>query len=418
MAHYDMHIYGSEAWDELVRRNLGIVIDPLVFRIGQFFLEGQSKSEADNKRRWSAIKSDIGALVSFFDLVVLYGQLPAFNYHDTFDAKLDFGDRLGALLNTRGDKTLVHVDIEHHMYRAAKEAATEQLRKRVVTGPLVPKQTADTILKSLDATQYHWEPSLERLNTEMRTQSEVRLARFLLGHLVFAGYAQQTGAPHVLAPKRSLMLTAVGLGTTAIPKEAAIYKELGRRCRDGGAGWRIGELPWTPSFLPFLLGKMNRYREGPGVLLQLAKDLRSSNAIQRYQQLRTALVSENAERSEEARKELQAAANAVVKSLDSSRQELEYVKHFVVEILPTAVGAVGGALMGSLVAGPLGAAGGSLVGIVGEEALKPVQSRLWGWFVDNLPFRSARKLLSRSARAEQEMRQQLSRNLHVVWETG
>jgi hypothetical protein len=54
---------------------------------------------------------------------------------------------------------------------------------------------------------------------------------------------------------------------------------------------------------------------------------------------------------------------------------------------------------------------------LGEEALRPVQSKLWGWFVDHLPFRSARKLLTRSVRAEQEMRD-LAGKLRAVWETG
>ncbi len=420
MVSYDMHIYGLEAWDHLRQRNLGIVIDPLVFRLGQFFLEGGSEAGADKDRRWRAIESDIGALVNFFDLIVLHDQLPAFNYHDTFDARLDFGDRLGAVLNASGDKTLVHVDVEHHMYRAAKEAAIDQLRKRLTAGPFVPKTTADEILATLDAIQYEWEPSLEQLETELPTPDQARLARFLLGQLVFAGYAQQTGAPHILAPKRSLMLVAVGLRTvdTGETSEAAIYKELGRRCRDAGAGWRSDKLPWTPSFLPFLLKQMNRYREGPDVLLQRAKDLRSSPAIKKYRELRDELVSENAERSEEARKELQAAADAVASSLDSSRQELQYLQHFAIEVLPKAVGAAGGALVGALVAGPAGAVGGGLVGVVGEEALKPVHSRLWGWFVDTLPFRSARKLLTRSVRAEQEMHRDLAGHLRAIWETG
>lgn len=419
MVSYDMHIYDLEAWDELVQRNLGIVVDPLVLRLGQFFLEGKAGAEADDDRRWQAIKSDMGALVSFFDLIVLHDQLPAFNYHDTFDAQLDFNDRLGAVLNTSGDKTLVHVDVEHHMYRAAKEAAIEQLRRRLTDGPFVSKATADEILKILAAIQYEWEPSLEGLEPELRDSDQVRLARFLLGQLVFAGYAQQTGAPHVLAPKRSLMLAAVGLGTQGgVTSEEVIYEELSRRCRDAGAGWRNDELPWTPSFLPFLLRKMKRYREGPDVLLQLAKDLRSSKAIQRYRKLRDALVSENAERSEEARNELQAAADSVADSLDSTQQELQSFRHFAVEVLPKAVGAAGGALVGTVVAGPTGAAVGGLAGVVGEEALRPVQSKLWGWFVDRLPFRSARKLLMRSVRAEVDMQGDLADQLHAVWETG
>lgn len=419
MVSYDMHIYGLEDWDKLVQRNLGIVIDPLVFRLGQFFLEGESEA-TDKDSRWSAIESDIGALISFFDLIVLYDQLPAFNYQDTFDAQFNFGDRLGAVLNTSGDKTLVHVDVEHQLYREAKEAAIDQLRKRLKAGPFVPKATADEIFATLNAIQYEWEPRLEQLETELPSADQKRLARFLLGQLVFSGYAQQTGVPHVLAPKRSLMLAAVGLRTEATGEssEAAIYKELGRRCRDAGAGWRSDELPWTPSFLPFLLKQTNRYREGPDILLQRAKDLRFWPSIQRYRKLRDALVSENAERSAEAREELQAAADAVASSLDSSRQELQYSQHVVVEVLPKAFGAAAGALIGASVAGPPGAVVGSLVGVVGEEALRPMQSRLWGWFIDSLPFRSARKLLARSVQAEREMQQDLAGRLRTVWETG
>lgn len=74
-----------------------------------------------------------------------------------------------------------------------------------------------------EAIQYEWEPSLEELEEELPDTGQVRLARFLLGQLVFAGYAQQTGAPHVLAPRRSLMLATVGLRSTEKSSEAAIY---------------------------------------------------------------------------------------------------------------------------------------------------------------------------------------------------
>jgi hypothetical protein len=162
---------------------------------------------------------------------------------------------------------------------------------------------------------------------------------------------------------------------------------------------------------------MNPYREGPDVLLEQAKELRSSNAIQEYRKWRHALVSENAQRSDEGRKELQAAADELVRALDSNREELEYLGHLTVEILPKAFGAASGAFVGALMAGPPGAVAGSLVGLVGEEALKPVQSRLWGWFVEGLPFRSARKLLARSVRAEQKLQRDLTRQLRVIWET-
>jgi hypothetical protein len=46
--------------------------------------------------RWQAIANDLGGLVSFFDLLILHEQLPAFNYTDTFDIGLNFHDPLGA----------------------------------------------------------------------------------------------------------------------------------------------------------------------------------------------------------------------------------------------------------------------------------------------------------------------------------
>ncbi|TRO55959.1 hypothetical protein [Streptomyces sp. IB201691-2A2] len=388
---------------------------------GSFFLAGKPHDDSVAAERWGAIEDDLGALVSFFDLVVMHEQLPAFNYYATFDAWHDFRDPLGELLNTHGDKTLVHVDVEHSMYREVKEAAVHQLSSRLEAGSLVHASVGQEILSTLAAVQYQWEPSLETLEPQLADDADqVKIARFLLGQLVFAGYAQQTGAPQVLAPKRSRMLTAVGLGVEdARPSaEAAIYHELSRRFREAGEGWRDVELPWTPSFMPFLLKHTRRYREGPDVLLDAAKELRDKKAIQRYRKLQEALVSEEAENSTDARKELSAAADAVAKSLDSTREEMHFLRRIAVEVLPEAVGAAGGAVVGAVAAGPPGAAVGALAGFVAEDVLRAVNNRLWGWVIDELPYRSARKLLTRSTKAEYDLGAQLVPHLRTVWDTG
>lgn len=419
-------IGGVEDWAVLARQGLDVVIDPFVFRVGQFFLEGQ---EAGPDRR-GAIESDLGALVNFFDLVVLHDQLPAFNYPDTFDHNFDqtveFRDRLGDVLNVEGDKTLVHVDVEHHMYRAAKEAALDQLSRRMDEGPFVTRATADEILRALDSVQYEWEPRLEVLEPRLPDVRDQRLARFLIGQLVFAGYAQQTGAPHVLAPRRSTYLAALSLraelkggeAQSAATEESKIYRELARRVQQAGAGWRDEELPWAPSFLPFLIERMDPISEGPDVLLRRAKDLRESKAVKRYQQLREALMSEGAAEADRARKYLTKAADKVADDLRSNREELEVSRHVIVELLPRALGATVGAIGGFVVAGPMGLAGGAVIGVVGEDVLKRVQERLWGWTIDGLPFRSARKLLARSVRAENELKGQLGSKLKTAWETA
>jgi hypothetical protein len=422
---YDLIIGGLEDWDQLARRTLNVLVDPFVFRSGQFFLEG----EEGGQDRWEAIASDLGALVSFFDLVVLNDQLPAFNYPDTFDrpdANLthELRDRLGEVLNAEGDKTLVHVDVEHHMYRAAKEAALEQLGERMQEGPFMAPATAEEILASLRAVRYEWEPHLESLEPHLPGAEDQRLARFLLGQLVFSGYAQMTAAPHVLAPRRSLFLATVGLRTQlptphdrTAATEQAIYTELANRIRDAGDGWRDDELPWTPSFLPLLLERM-KPGEGPDILLRRAKALRENKAVERYRELRSALTAEDAVRSEKARKDLAKAADKVADELRAGRERLEVTRHVVVEMLPKALGAAVGAGGGFLVAGPPGAIGGSVLGAVGEEPLRQVNKRLWGWTIDRLPFRSARKLLAQSVRAEAELKGEMAAKLQDVWKVA
>jgi hypothetical protein len=409
-AGYDKEIVRPEDWN-----GIALVVDPFVYRIGQLFLEGKAE---DANARWKAITSDLGALASFIDLIVLYDQLPAFNYTDTFDMHLTFGDGLGRVVNAEGDRTVLHVDVEHSQYMQTKTAALEQLQNRLGKGIIVPPEIAAEIKASLAAVKYEWEPGLGGL--DLSDDDQVRAARFLLGQLTFAGYAQQSGAAHVLAPRRARFIAAAGVGAQRADAdaEAEIYREIGRRVAAGGTGWRDDALPWTPSFLPFVLKQVNPYRDGPDVVLARAKDLRDSKAVRRYRKLRTSLLSEDADRSKEARAELSDAADELARALDSGREELELARHVVIEVLPKALSAGAGAAAGFVVAGPAGGIGGAVGGVALEEAVRPINERLWGWAMARLPFRSARKLLSRSVRAEQELKEDLVPRLKIVWETG
>jgi hypothetical protein len=423
---YDMTIAAPSNWEDLHRRGLRVIVDPFIYRLGQIFLNGEHAGGDNKEARWHAVEHDLGALVSFFDLIVLNDQLPAFNYTDTFDIGLNFDDSLGALVN-RGDKTLVSVDVQYEPYMIAKKAAVQQLRSRLADGPFVSVAAAQDILRSLDAVEYEWEPNLLGLENELQGDDEVKLARFLGGVLVFAGYAQQTGAPHVLAQRRSRLVAAAGIrAESADPSvESQVYKKVRERLRDAGSGWRESDLPWTPSFLPFLLGQM-KPGEGPDILLERAKEIRRYPSVRRYRELREALLSEDAGRWEEARPELTAVADEMTRALGSNRQELECTGHIFVEVLPKVfgkvVGPLGGGAVGTLVAGPSGTIAGSIAGgiagLVGEEVLKPIHRRLWGWVLDGLPFLSARKLLTRSVKAEYELRDELETKLRTIWKNG
>jgi hypothetical protein len=105
-------------------------------------------------------------------------------------------------------------------------------------------------------------------------------------------------------------------------------------------------------------------------------------------------------------------------SLDSNRGELETSRHYLVDVLPKAFGALGGAAIGMSVAGPPGAIGGGLAGVVSEEALRAAQGRLFGWVLDRLPFYSARKLLMRAVNVDFAKGAKLRQQLEAMWETS
>jgi hypothetical protein len=242
----------------------------------------------------------------------------------------------------------------------------------------------------------------------------------MVGVLVFAGYAQQSGVPHVLSPRRSRLVAAAGLGDVRAndQAEAAIYREFERRFRDAGDGWRDQQMPWTPSFLPYLLSRLNPMREGPDVLLKRALDLRDKSAVAEYRRLRAVALSGPSEEAFAAQGELAAAADAVAKTMDSNRGELEMTRYLTVDVMPKAVGVVAGALAGGVAAGLPGVIAGGLAGIVGEETLKPIQKRLFGWVLDQLPFRSARKLATRAVTVDAATASKLAGMMQTVWETG
>ncbi len=419
----DRFVNAEDDWDDLVEDGLGIIVDPVVLRIGQLFLEGATRDGTEDERRWHAIESDIGALIAFFDLVVNRKQLPAFNYGDTFDRDtydLHHGDPLGDLVNAENDKVIVHVDVEYEMYRRVKGAALDELEERMSLGAFVSRAVAENIVAATTAIQYEWSPSLEKLDDHVKDDDERRVARFLLGQLVFSGYAQQTGAPHVLAPERSRIVAAVGLQANHADEtvESEIFDELRRRSKDAGAEWRVSDAPWRPSFLPLLVhrAQARRYKTGPDVLLSDAKHIRETKAMAQYRDVPLDIAA-GGPRKAEARRELLAAADAIAKQLDASVDELTLFKDVAVDVIPAAGSQAAGALAGGLTAGPLGAVVGASSAMIAEKALRRSQHRLFGFALNGLTMRRARKLLTRAVLADFAMRERLASELRIIWES-
>jgi hypothetical protein len=394
-----------------------VIVDPVVYRIGELFLtQGIPRKDGDYwaEKEWAQISEDIGGLVTFFDLIILHQQVPAFDYNQTFDS-------MSAQINTvGGEKIIQDVHVRSAAYDPIREAVVAQLQDRMANGPFVPAAVARQIPAYLAELGYQWAPDIGAIEPALPDEQDRTVARFLVGHLLFAGYAQMSGLPHVLSPRRGRLMAAAGLPIEwGIPAaEAAVWQKVGERLADA-PGWRDEDLPWTPSFLPYLLQRTNKQRGGTETLLKNALDLRSKRSVERYRKIRrAALAPDEADDTVEARRALADAAASVAKDLGSDREELAYTRSFVIGAGPAAIGYVGGAAVGMLIGGPPGAFIGGLAGVVAPEVLKPATDRLWGWIIDGLPFISARKLLSRSARAEAEVGASLAESARDVWRRG
>lgn len=407
---YDHTITNQNGWIALRPE---AIVDPMIYRVGETFLAGRQVGSADEQ--WDAVSKDIGGLVTFFDLLVLHERLPAFNYADTFDSRCDLGEDLFSVVNSR-EKVIHQINVDHSAYQTSKEAALDVLRRRADDGAvaLLPAALLDDLVEELAILEYEWSPGLGDLEHAFEGGARTAAA-FLLGVLVFSAYAQQSGAPHVMSPKRSrlFMASALSAPSGGVEVEERLYAELDRRFADAGDGWRDRELAWTPSFLPWLLRDVDPYRTRPVDVLDKVFELREKRAVREFRQVRVGALTGD----DEAIAELGRLAGAMSEALRVNRAELGGTRNVLVELLPRAFGAAGGAALGAVAAGPLGAVIGASVGIAGEEVLRRVNSRVWGFVFDRLPFVSARKLLIRAVRAERDTMARLESNLHTIWQT-
>jgi hypothetical protein len=103
-----------------------VVIDPLVLRYGEVFLQGRTAAGERADAKWRAIANDVGGLVLFLDQVVLRERIPVFNYGATFDMGLNLSERVLARVNDR-EEILIEVDVQYGPYMEAKAAALEMV---------------------------------------------------------------------------------------------------------------------------------------------------------------------------------------------------------------------------------------------------------------------------------------------------
>jgi hypothetical protein len=354
-----------------------VVIDPMVLRYGEVFLAGARAAGERASTKWRAVAGDVGGLLLFFDQIMLRERIPVFNYGDTFDAGLNLAERVLAGVN-QNEEILVEVDVQYEPYRLAKSAALDQVREVLdERGPLPADDLSRELIRHLSVFEYDWNPNVAELG--LQDERQQRLASFLVGGLVFGAYAQQTGAPHVLQPKRSRLFTAFSLRSENASDlfDENLFGELAKVVR--ASGGTAGDIP-SLSFVPTLLARGSAGETAMDVL-DRALAFRSLPAMREYRRQLAALFGEWAREgriSQRTRRSLKRLTDRVARELGVSSEDLVSAKLNAVQL----------------------AAGG--IPVEAGVDLRKAGKRLWGWVFPGLINRGSRKLLARASADQSE----------------
>jgi hypothetical protein len=266
-----------------------------------------------------------------------------------------------------------------------KDAAIAELRKLYEGPPLIDKALATEIITELAQAEYQWQPRLGELETSL-SDDEKMLARFFLGGLIFSGYAQLLGGEHVIQPKRSRLLLAAALHAPGGHRfEEELFAELRRRARAS-----VTDLPWRPTFFPYLLS----IADTPAAVIIEALKLRASPEVADYREwLRAAMRQwKDHGRLDVPMKDVKAIATAIDRRTGAvpSMPKLE-VKVTVADV--------------------------AALKPPGSVDFTPTLSALWGWSLSQLPGRRYQKLLTRAVAADHAYAE-FSNRVSTVWKNA
>ncbi len=379
-------ISNTNDWQNLQENRLETVVDPMVYRCGELFLKGSNNVNSPEEV-WNLLSKNIYGIGMFFDNLILNEKLPVFNYGDTFDAMLNFDERVLTKVNEY-QEILFDINVEYEQYHEVKSAAIKEL-SNLFQGPGKIKQSlAKDILSELSTTEYHWQPNLEELNDQLEKEEERKLASFLLGGLIFGGYAQILGGDHILQPKRSRLFLSVTLNSNSsdYKLEENLFNELKAK-----SNANCENVPWLPTFFPYLLSKTNTTKE----LLKEVIELRNSNEIGDYRKWLNEVKND---------------WNKTGKISIEKRKDVKLIANYInrkIGIIPSAPNVEMKTTIADVVA---------MKPPIGVD-FTPSLNRLWGWFISSLPGKRYRKLLTRAIVADIEF-VKLEKRIKEFWKTN
>jgi hypothetical protein len=355
--------------------DLDYVPDPMVLRAAELFVGGRQycrqTQQLDDEKVWPIIQKNIDGILAFFHVLMTRERIPLIDYEYTFPS--DF------LRSLMGEITL-EVHPSRSVYETIKADGLQKLRTFDATR--LPKKLVDNLGNELLAVGYSWVPELDGLSVDPTDQE---VASFILGGLIFGGYAQASGSDHLLQNQRAAMFVALSgtngpSMTRGIKKERELFAAL-NKLTNQDEQFRVEQEEAPPTVLHHLLshGIDNTRR-----LLEEALKLRDSSAGQRYRlwhtQLRNAWRLGHCDTNAEA--ELKAVAEELTRRL--SGKPLVLTKLTVEGSASASVGA------------NLGMAEASVSASARTTPMTvsvTVPNRLRNWFVDQFCLERHQKLL-------------------------
>jgi hypothetical protein len=268
-------------------QTVGFVPDPMILRAGEIFLSGADNAvhmQRGEAQVWNALEQNIDGIIEFFNIVVTRDAIPLFTYEDTFTTPQSLENVLSFMVQ--------RVQIAEPVYRAIKAGALLNLA-HLDFSRLDP---ISHLLSELDAFRYDWQPRLDVYGADELEEARSKfanlagptltVAQFLLGSLIFSGFAQASHTTHYIQPKRSRFT----LGLTAVPdkirtlghqEEGPIFQSVEHDLAGSKLAWST---PAIPPILPYLVAYAPD-KATPLDLLLSALDFRNSPQGQKYREL-------------------------------------------------------------------------------------------------------------------------------------
>jgi len=383
------------------------VPDPMMLRAAELFLLGQDRAAEAGAvggpdEVWGVVDRNMDGVLAFFHVLMTRDRIPLIDYETTFPSH-HFSEILGDVV--------VPVHVDHGVYTAVKQEAQDKVRDRREDLRALPPAMIADIARELGTSGYEWypDPGLD-LPGDQRVA-----ATFLLGGIIFGGYAQAAGVDHILQSKRSRLFAALTVPQAEDPlwgfrKEQELFRRFQQYIAIDDR-LRADEFELPPSVVPHLLLQDPPPRT-PGELLERALALRESPAGRAYREWHRRL-----RHAWSLGRHDDAAERAVVEVLRELKKRFPHGQADEDDRPILAMKVDIGLEAEAKVGGEPWPAEAKLGGKVEAKDIRVgIPNRLRNWVVDRLPFQRHKKLLLRLS-LDQRKYDNLMRHLRQLWQS-